>query len=147
MDTTALNNFTNRLDHWTEFFGITQDVLGYRVVFDSESCDVDSACVFTDDSVVITVSSEFLECDDDKKELMAFALAATMVSYAISSASIDGFSARLAENAEEEERYASVVKCLNKRIVAILSVAVFPVMKHNEVYDKFMQEINKQCKI
>lgn len=146
MNTTALNNFTNRLDHWAEFFGVTKAVLSYRVVFDSESRDADPACCFADE-VVITVSSSFLECDDDKKEQMAFALAATMMSYAISSASIDSFSARVTENAEEEERNTRIVKYLNKRIVAILTVSVFPVMKYNEVYDKFMQEINKQCKI
>lgn len=146
MDTTALNNFTNRLDHWAAFFGVTQDVLGYRVVFDSESRDADPACSFTDD-VVITVSSSFLECDDDKKEQMAFALAATMMNYAISSASIDSFSARVTENQEEEERNTRIVKYLNKRIVAILTISLFPVMKLNEVYDKFMQEIDKRCKI
>ena len=148
MDTTALNNFTNRLDHWAELFGVTQDILSYRVALDTESCDVDPSCLFTDDdAVVVTVSSKFLECDDDKKEQMAFALAATMMSYALSSASIDGFSARLAENSEDEERYRRIVKYLNKRIVALLTVAVFPVMKHNEVYDKFVREINRQCKI
>lgn len=144
MDTTKLGDFTNRLDHWTEVFGIEQGIAKYSVAFDPLlEDDVPHLVTVRDMDLILSVGQKFLDSDAEHKDNAAFLLAVTMLSSYLGKLAVTRFVALCRQDKEMSDKYTDAAQRVRDRFALLMQMVVFPLLSEKEVYDKFMEEAAK----
>lgn len=136
-----LRYFAETLRRWLRFFGVTDDMVESRIVFDPTMLDATPELMYTrGNKIVFTVGTGLLDKDGSTMNNAAFVLACTIMSSTLRKMAVSSFEALLKDDESMNDKYTKFSEDLSKRLMYIMQSFVFPVASDTAIYDTFMKE-------
>lgn len=136
-----LRYFAEILGRWLRFFGVTDEMVESRVVFDPTLMVTTPELMYTKGNrIVFTVGTGLLDKDGSTMNNAAFVLACTIMSSTLRKMAVSSFEALLKDDESLNDKYTKFSEDLSKRLMYIMQSFVFPVASDTVVYDTFMRE-------
>lgn len=136
-----LRYFAEILGRWLRFFGVTDEMVESRVVFDPTMMGTTPELMYTKGNrIVFTVGTGLLDKDGSTMNNAAFVLACTIMSSTLRKMAVSSFETRLRDDESAHDRYTKLSGDLSKRLMYIMQSFVFPVASDTVIYDTFMKE-------
>lgn len=136
-----LRYFSEALRNWLRFFGVTDEMVELRIVFDPTMLDATPELMYTrGNRIVFTVGTGLLDKDGSTMNNAAFVLACTIMSSTLRKLAVSSFETLLRDDGSTNDRYTKLSEDLSKRLMYIMQSFVFPVASDTVVYDTFMKE-------
>lgn len=136
-----LRYFAEILGRWLRFFGVTDEMVESRVVFDPTMMGTTPELMYTKGNrIVFTVGTGLLEKDGSTMNNAAFVLACTIMSSTLRKMAVSSFDALLKDDESLNDKYTKFSEDLSKRLMYIMQSFVFPVASDKVIYDIFMKE-------
>lgn len=136
-----LRYFAEILGRWLRFFGVTDEMVESRVVFDPTMVGTTPELMYTKGNrIVFTVGTGLLDKDGSTMNNAAFVLACTIMSSTLRKMAVSSFEALLKDDESMNDKYTKFSEDLSKRLMYIMQSFVFPVASDTVIYDTFMKE-------
>lgn len=136
-----LRYFAEILGRWLRFFGVTDEMVESRVVFDPTMMGTTPELMHTrGNRIVFTVGTGLLDKDGSTMNNAAFVLACTIMSSTLRKMAVSSFEALLKDDESLNDKYTKLSEDLSKRLMYIMQSFVFPVASDTVIYDTFMKE-------
>lgn len=136
-----LRYFAEILGRWLRFFGVTDEMVESRVVFDPTMVGTTPELMYTKGNrIVFTVGTGLLDKDGSTMNNAAFVLACTIMSSTLRKMAVSSFEALLKDDESLNDKYTKFSEDLSKRLMYIMQSFVFPVASDTVIYDTFMKE-------
>lgn len=136
-----LKYFAETLARWLRFFGVTDEMVESRVVFDPTMMGTTPELMYTKGNrIVFTVGTGLLDKDGSTMNNAAFVLACTIMSSTLRKMAVSSFEALLKDDESLNDKYTKFSEDLSKRLMYIMQSFVFPVASDTVIYDTFMKE-------
>ena len=136
-----LRYFAEILGRWLRFFGVTDEMVESRVVFDPTMMGTTPELMYTKGNrIVFTVGTGLLDKDGSTMNNAAFVLACTIMSSTLRKMAVSSFEALLKDDESMNDKYTKLSEDLSKRLMYIMQSFVFPVASDTVIYDTFMKE-------
>lgn len=136
-----LRYFAEILARWLRFFGVTDEMVESRIVFDPTMMGATPELMYTKgNKIVFTVGTGLLEKDGGTMNNAAFVLACTIMSSTLRKLAVSSFEALFNDDKDKNDMYVAFSEDLSKRLMYIMQSFVFPMASDTVVYDTFMRE-------
>ena len=136
-----LRYFAEILGRWLRFFGVTDEMVESRIVFDPTMMGTTPELMYTKGNrIVFTVGTGLLDKDGSTMNNAAFVLACTIMSSTLRKMAVSSFEALLKDDESLNDKYTKFSEDLSKRLMYIMQSFVFPVASDTVIYDTFMKE-------
>ena len=136
-----LQYFAETLRRWLRFFGVMDEMVESRVVFDPTMMGTTPELMYTKGNrIVFTVGTGLLDKDGSTMNNAAFGLACTIMSSTLRKLAVSSFEALFNDDKSMNDKYVKFSEDLSKRLMYIMQSFVFPVASDTVIYDTFMKE-------
>lgn len=144
MDTdTLLGQFAKRVQHWSDFFGLTTADMQFAVAYRTDVEREAPVVTYQRKITTFTLGPKALEWNDKNTDIVAFTCVFTVFVTVVNGYGLASFTGEKYKDSDEYERSNKRYVELRHRLLRIMQVFVWPIIASGQA-DAMVAELNEE---